>query len=59
MAVTLFPRTLALVGSVRLQLEAAGCWHEDEAFRVTRAGLAGLEDRPSTTVLDDLVEEQG
>ena len=34
-------------------------WHDDEAFKATRAELAGLEDGPSTTVWYDVVEEQG
>jgi len=34
-------------------------WHDDQAFRATRAELAGLEDGPPTTVWYDVVEEQG
>ncbi len=36
-----------------------GRWHDDEAFRATRAEPAGLEEGPSETVWYDVVEEQG
>jgi heme-degrading monooxygenase HmoA len=52
------PRRRAIIGTWQSR-EHWSRWHDDEAFKETRAELAGLEDGPSTTVWYDVVEEQG
>ena len=52
------PRRRAVIGTWQSR-EHWARWHDEEAFKATRAELAGLEDGPSTTVWYDVVEEQG
>ena len=52
------PRRRAVIGTWQSR-EHWARWHDEEAFKATRAELAGLEDGPSHTVWYDVVEEQG
>lgn len=52
------PQRRAIIGTWQSR-EHWALWHDDEAFKATRAELAGLEDGPSNTVWYDVVEEQG
>jgi heme-degrading monooxygenase HmoA len=52
------PRRRAIIGTWESR-EHWARWHDDEAFKSTRAELAGLEDGPPNTVWYDVVEDQG
>jgi heme-degrading monooxygenase HmoA len=52
------PQGRAIIGTWQSR-EHWARWHDDEAFKATRAELSGLEDGPSTTVWYDVLEEQG